>query len=83
MQSEAVRHARRLLVAAAGFILLGAGAVMLITPGPGWILIFLGLSVLSVEFVWARRLRSTVMVKARQYRARLARLWRRLTARLG
>ncbi len=83
MQSEAVRHARRLLAAAAGFILLAAGAVMLITPGPGWIPIFLGLSVLSVEFVWARRLRSTVMVQAREYYVRLARLWRRLTARLG
>jgi Putative transmembrane protein (PGPGW) len=29
---------------------------MLITPGPGWALIFAGLSVLALEFVWARRL---------------------------
>jgi len=27
-----------------------------VTPGPGWLFIFGGLSVLGVEFVWARRL---------------------------
>lgn len=40
----------------AGFTLLGAGAVMLVTPGPGWPVIFLGLTLLAAEFVWARRL---------------------------
>ena len=29
---------------------------MLITPGPGWLVIFLGLGLLAAEFVWARRL---------------------------
>ena len=29
---------------------------MLVTPGPGWLVILLGLGVLGVEFVWARRL---------------------------
>jgi len=29
---------------------------MLITPGPGWLVIFLGLSLLAAEFIWARRL---------------------------
>ena len=40
----------------AGFTLLAAGAVMLVTPGPGWLAIFLGLGLLAAEFVWARRL---------------------------
>ena len=29
---------------------------MLVTPGPGWLVIFLGLTLLAAEFVWARRL---------------------------
>ncbi len=33
-----------------------SSVVMLITPGPGSLLIFAGLSVLALEFVWARRL---------------------------
>jgi len=40
----------------AGFTLLLIGAVMLFTPGPGWLVIFLGLTLLAAEFVWARRL---------------------------
>ena len=29
---------------------------MIVTPGPGWLVIFLGLSLLAAEFIWARRL---------------------------
>lgn len=29
---------------------------MLVTPGPGWVTIALGLAILAAEFVWARRL---------------------------
>ena len=39
-----------------GFTLLAAGVVMLITPGPGWVTIFVALGVLAAEFVWAKRL---------------------------
>lgn len=40
----------------AGFTLLLIGVVMIFTPGPGWLVIFLGLTLLAAEFVWARRL---------------------------
>jgi uncharacterized protein (TIGR02611 family) len=40
----------------AGFTLLLVGIVMFFTPGPGWIVILLGLTLLAAEFVWARRL---------------------------
>ena len=36
--------------------MLLAGVVMLVTPGPGWVVILLGLGLLAAEFVWARRL---------------------------
>ncbi|HXZ13194.1 MAG TPA: PGPGW domain-containing protein [Candidatus Sulfotelmatobacter sp.] len=39
-----------------GFALVILGAVMIITPGPGWLTIVFGLGVLAAEFVWAKRL---------------------------
>jgi uncharacterized protein (TIGR02611 family) len=39
-----------------GFMLLGAGIAMLALPGPGWLAIGAGLTMLAGEFVWAQRL---------------------------
>gem|GEM_PF-221342 len=39
-----------------GFILLILGLIMMVTPGPGLLFIFFGLSVLSLEIEWAREL---------------------------
>jgi uncharacterized protein (TIGR02611 family) len=39
-----------------GFLLLAAGVVMLVLPGPGWLAIFGGLAMLASEFAWAQRL---------------------------
>ena len=50
---EQVRRVFRIVV---GFTLLLAGVVMIVTPGPGWLVILLGLGLLAAEFVWARRL---------------------------
>ncbi len=51
-----VEQVRRAFRVVAGFTLLAAGAVMLVTPGPGWLTIFLGLGLLAAEFVWAKKL---------------------------
>jgi len=39
-----------------GFVLLGMGLVMMVTPGPGLLFIFFGLSILALEIKWAREL---------------------------
>lgn len=39
---------------AIGFILLVLGLIMLVTPGPGILFIFFGLSILALELEWAR-----------------------------
>lgn len=39
-----------------GFTLLLFGVLLLVGPGPGWLVILLGLGLLAAEFVWARRL---------------------------
>ena len=51
-----VEQVRRIFRIIAGFTLLLAGIVMIVTPGPGWLVILLGLGLLAAEFVWARRL---------------------------
>ncbi len=55
-----VEQVRRIFLIIAGFTLLLAGGVMLVTPGPGMLVIFLGLGLLAAEFVWARRLMERV-----------------------
>ena len=51
-----VEQVRRVFLIIAGFTLLLLGIVMLVTPGPGLVVILLGLGLLAAEFVWARRL---------------------------
>jgi len=47
-----------LLVGAAGFGVMAAGATLLVLPGPGFLVLLLGLAILATEFAWARRLLS-------------------------
>ena len=50
------RNGRRIAVTVIGSLVLLAGLVLLVLPGPGWVLIFVGLSILGSEYVWAQRL---------------------------
>jgi uncharacterized protein (TIGR02611 family) len=47
---------RWILVTIIGFILLIMGLIMTVTPGPGLLFIFFGLSVLAIEIKWAREI---------------------------
>jgi uncharacterized protein (TIGR02611 family) len=46
----------RLVVTALGVAVLGIGIILLPLPGPGWLIIFGGLSILASEYAWAARL---------------------------
>lgn len=48
-----VRNSKRVAVSAAGGILLLAGVVMLVVPGPGIVVIAIGFVVLGTEYAWA------------------------------
>ena len=48
-------NSRRLFVTLLGFAVLGAGLAMLVLPGPGVVVILLGLALLATEFAWAER----------------------------
>ncbi|HEV8066315.1 MAG TPA: PGPGW domain-containing protein [Planctomycetaceae bacterium] len=60
-ESRLLRLVWRLGVLVVGTILLVAGVIMIVTPGPAIVLIPLSLGVLATEFPWAR----TVLRKAR------------------
>jgi uncharacterized protein (TIGR02611 family) len=51
-----IDQVRRFFKILGGFTLLLVGVVMIFTPGPGWVVIFLGLTILAAEFVWAQKL---------------------------
>jgi uncharacterized protein (TIGR02611 family) len=47
---------RWVLTMVVGFVLLILGLIMMVTPGPGLLFIFFGLSILALEIEWAREL---------------------------
>jgi Flp pilus assembly protein TadB len=48
-----VRNSKRVAVSVAGGILVLAGVVMLVVPGPGIMVIAIGFVVLGTEYAWA------------------------------
>lgn len=58
------KAARRIVVAVVGATVLLIGIVMIVTPGPAIVVIPVGLTILSIEFAWARtwlkRLRESI-----------------------
>jgi len=62
--SSTARLARRIAITAVGFLLIVVGGVLLVAPGPGFLVIALGLLVLGVEYDWARRRFEQVRDKA-------------------
>jgi uncharacterized protein (TIGR02611 family) len=56
MSTKRVERVKRYLKIAFGFTLLFLGVLMVLTPGPGWLVMVIGLGVLAAEYVWAQRL---------------------------
>lgn len=55
---KTLKLAKRVILIVFGFTVLLLGIVLSIplVPGPGFLVIFAGLAILAVEFVWARTL---------------------------
>lgn len=56
----------RIAILSVGIAIICGGLAMLVLPGPGWAAIFVGLAVLSSEFLWAERLLAWSKRQARQ-----------------
>lgn len=83
----ALRILHKVLVTLLGGIIVLAGLVMLVTPGPGWLAIFLGLGVLATEYPVVHRFntwcKAKVLAAWHGLRARRERRrWRRARARV-
>jgi tellurite resistance protein TerC len=64
---------RRIVIAVVGTTVLLLGVIMLVTPGPAFLLIPAGLAILGLEFAWARywlrRARQTISSQTAKLRA--------------
>ncbi len=65
----AYRQARRVVVAVVGFTVVAIGLVLMVTPGPAFIVIPVGLAILATEFLWARRLLGRFKKEAKKWAA--------------
>ena len=73
MYIPSLRQVWRIILIGFGFALLIAGFALLFLPGPGLLVIFLGLAILAGQFFWAR----WTMQKVKQYLKTAAQFVRR------
>jgi uncharacterized protein (TIGR02611 family) len=62
---DLARLLRRIAVTAVGTVILVAGVVLLVAPGPGLVVIAVALAVFAIEYEWARRRLAIVRDRAR------------------
>jgi uncharacterized protein (TIGR02611 family) len=67
------RNGKRIAVTIAGFILVIAGLAMLVLPGPGILVVIVGLAILATEYVWAQRALNFAKQKAEQAKNKVLR----------
>jgi uncharacterized protein (TIGR02611 family) len=53
---RAWRAARKVAISTVGFTVLAIGILLLVLPGPGMLVVLLGLGILSTEYHWPKRL---------------------------
>lgn len=58
----------KIVVTTVGVLVIGAGAVMMVTPGPGIVAFVLGLAILATEWDWADRWLVAARKKAHEAR---------------
>ena len=63
-----LERVKRVATIVGGFTVLALGVALLVLPGPGILVIAVGLAILSAEFVWARRLLARVKAQAQAAR---------------
>ena len=71
------------VVAVIGFLVLAVGLVLLVTPGPGLLVIVAGLALLSTQFAWAGNALDYAKAKAVQARDAASRRAAARRTRLG
>jgi uncharacterized protein (TIGR02611 family) len=75
LRNQRERHVRRprvlrVLYVLVGFTVLLAGLAMLVTPGPAFVVIPIGLSLLALEFDWAEKALERSLLEAAKAKRR-------------
>jgi hypothetical protein len=70
---------KRVLLEGLGWLLVVAGIAALVLPGPGLLMLFAGLLILSQEYEWAERRLEPVKVRALRGAAEGVENWKRVT----
>lgn len=83
MLLKSLQQTTRFLKILFGFTLLVLGIVMLVTPGPGWLVIAFALGVLAAEFVWARQLLDRMKEQGDRLKDRGVRLRNTILSRMS
>lgn len=75
----------RAVVGAVGLVIVVVGLILVPFPGPGWLIVFLGVLVWATEFAWAQRLHEWGMGHLRRWNDWLLRqpVWVRATVGLA
>lgn len=55
LKSPVYRQFRRIVILVTGGVVLLIGIALIVLPGPAIVVIPVGLSILAIEFAWARR----------------------------
>ena len=63
MLIKTIKQVKKVIIGIVGITIIIIGVAMLVLPGPAFIVIPVGLSVLATEFVWAKKLLNKVKVK--------------------
>ena len=72
--------AKRVLLEVLGWLLLVVGIAALVLPGPGLLLMFAGLAVLSQQYAWAERWVDPIQYRALKGAAESVETWPRIVA---
>jgi tellurite resistance protein TerC len=63
---KSLKQVKRVFVGIIGTTILLIGLAMIVLPGPAFIVIPLGLSILATEFLWARKIMDRFRDKLKQ-----------------
>lgn len=74
-QRPVLRLIYRIALIVVSVLIIIAGILMLVLPGPGWLTIFLGLALLGSEFAWARRVLVWLQQRLAFWLQRLRVIW--------
>lgn len=72
--------AKRIVLEVTGWLFVALGIAALVLPGPGLLMLFGGLAILSQEYEWAARRVRPVEVRAKRTAAESVQTWPRIAA---